>query len=61
MPLLKGSSRAVISENIRREVRRGRTVRQAVAIAFRTAGKSRKKIGRRARRRKSAVLRKRGR
>jgi hypothetical protein len=42
MPLKKGSSRKTISENIRRELKAGRPVKQAAAIAYRTAGKSRR-------------------
>jgi hypothetical protein len=38
MPLAKGKSKAVISRNIATEVRAGRPVKQAVAIAERTAG-----------------------
>jgi len=45
MPLLKGSSKKVISENIRREVRAGRSQKQAIAIAMRAAGKSRPAYG----------------
>lgn len=41
MPLQKGSSRKVISNNIRREMHRGRPQKQAIAIAMRSAGKSR--------------------
>lgn len=43
MPLKKGSSKKVISENIRTEMHAGRPQKQAIAIAMRTAGKSRKK------------------
>lgn len=43
MPLKTGSSKKVISENIRREMHAGKPRRQAVAIAFSVAGKSRKK------------------
>lgn len=43
MPLKKGSSKKVISSNIRTEMKAGRPQKQAIAIAFRKAGKSRKK------------------
>ena len=43
MPLRRGSSRKVISANIRTEVRAGRPQRQAIAIAYSKAGKSRRK------------------
>lgn len=43
MPLKKGSSRKVVSSNIRTEVRAGKPQKQAVAIAMRKAGKSRKR------------------
>jgi hypothetical protein len=45
MPLKKGSaarSRKGVSSNIRAEVKAGKPQRQAVAIAMRLAGKSRK-------------------
>ena len=43
MPLKKGSSKKVISANIATEVRAGRPQKQAIAISFSKAGKSRKK------------------
>jgi len=43
MPLQKGSSQTVVSNNIRKEVASGRPVKQSIAIALKTAGKSPKK------------------
>lgn len=42
MPLAKGKSRKVVSENIKTEMRHGKKQKQAVAIALRVAGLSRK-------------------
>lgn len=43
MPLQKGSSRKTISKNIRTEMRHGKPQKQAVAIAYSVARRSRKK------------------
>lgn len=42
MPLKKGSSKKVISSNIRTEMKHGKPQKQAIAIAMRKAGRSRK-------------------
>ena len=43
MPLLNGDSKEVISSNIRELRKSGRPEKQAIAIAFNVAGKSKKK------------------
>ncbi len=43
MVLKKGSSKKVISQNIRTEIKAGKPRKQAIAISLRKAGKSRKK------------------
>lgn len=43
MPLKKGSSKKVISQNIKTEMAHGKSQKQAIAIAMNSAGKSKKK------------------
>ena len=43
MPLKRGKSKKTISSNIRTEVRAGKPRKQAIAIAYSVAGKSRRR------------------
>ena len=43
MPLKKGKSKAVISANIRTEIKAGKPRKQAIAIAMHKAGKSKRR------------------
>lgn len=42
MPLKKGSSNKVISQNIKQEMKRGHPQKQAIAMAMRSAGRPKK-------------------
>ena len=42
MPLVKGSSKKAISQNIRTEMHHGKPQKQAIAIAMHTAHKSKR-------------------
>ena len=43
MPLKKGSSKAVVSANVKAEMARSKSQKQAIAIAMSKAGKSKRK------------------
>ena len=45
MALKKGSSKKVVSQNIKTEMHAGKPQKQAIAIAMSKAGKSKKKRG----------------
>ena len=43
MPLVKGKSKSAMSQNIKTEMEAGKPQKQAIAIAYSVAGKTRKK------------------
>jgi len=43
MPLKKGKSRKVVSQNVKTEMAHGKSQKQAVAISLRVAGKAKKR------------------
>jgi hypothetical protein len=47
VPLKQGTSQRVISHNIAAEIQAGKPRKQAIAIAYRKAGKTRRKIKKR--------------
>lgn len=57
MPLIKGYSRKVISENVSREVKRGTPRKQAIAIALETARRTARKKGKTSEAKKLAIKR----
>jgi len=46
MPIIKGYSKQSISKNIRTEMAHGKSQKQAIAIALKTARDAKKKAGR---------------